>query len=133
MGLMVSLVILIDTNMLLAQIQFNANIIKQLKREDKELVVLTPVLIEIERLAIGRTEDAMAARVAIEVIAKERLRIIEVELKHGDNAIVEYAKLVKSDDMRIAVATNDKALINRLVSKKIPVYRLKQKKLIEKV
>ncbi len=133
MDLMVSLVILIDTNMLLAQVQFNANIIKQLKNEDKELVVLSPVLIEIERLAIGRTEDSMAARVAIEIVAKERLRIIEVQLKSADNAIIEYAKLVKSDGMKIAVATNDNVLIKRLASKKIPVYRLKQKKLIEKV
>ncbi len=125
--------LLIDTNMLLAQVQFNTNIIKQLKKEDKEIVIVMPVLEELEKLAIGQSLDAQAARVAIEILAKEKLRIIEVALKNVDTAILEYAKLVKSDDMHIAVATNDRVLISKLKMAGILVYRLKQKKLIEKV
>lgn len=119
--------------MLLAQVQFNTNIIKQLKKEDKEIVIVMPVLEELEKLAIGQSLDAQAARVAIEILAKEKLRIIEVALKNVDTAILEYAKLVKSDDMHIAVATNDRVLISKLKMAGILVYRLKQKKLIEKV
>lgn len=123
--------ILIDANMLMAQVQFKSDLIRQLKIIDKEIVVLMPVLVELEKLAIGHSNDAQAARVAIEIVAKEKLRIMEVELKSADKALVEYASLAQRDG-KVAVATNDKELMTKLKEHKIPIYRLRQNKIIEK-
>ena len=110
-------VILLDTNMLMAAVQFKA------KWPDKSFT-LSSCIDELEKIALGKKNDSMHARAAIKILKLKKIPIKKTD-KKGDAAILDYALR-----QRCAVATNDKKLIRKLQSKSIKVFHLRQKKLI---
>ncbi len=115
---------LLDTNMLLAIAQFKADVIGELRKHGYVPIILSCVKQELEKLALGRSKDAKAARVALELLEKHDFDYIT---KGGpvDSALLSVAK---SEGW--AVATNDAALIKKLKAQGIMAIRLRQKKML---
>jgi rRNA-processing protein FCF1 len=112
--------VLLDTNFLMVPHQFGVDIFEFLK--DYTLVVLSPCVKELETLSKKKSEDGIAAKIALQLIEKKKVEIVKAE-ENADNAIVEYAK-----KHNIAVATNDKELMKALKTSGIRIIRLRQNK-----
>ncbi|HLD85721.1 MAG TPA: hypothetical protein VI968_04150 [archaeon] len=110
-------VILLDTNMLIAAVQFKA------KWPDKSFT-LSSCVDELEKIALGKKNDSMHARASLKILKLMKIPVENTD-KKGDTAILNYALR-----QRCPVATNDKKLLRKLQSKGIKVFRLRQKKLI---
>ncbi len=105
--------IILDTNFLLIPYQFKINIMAALDKlveSAHELAVGEPVLAELKRLSKGRKKESIAARVALEIIERNKLRIIESNIRAADDWIVEYCKA----NPRTIVCTNDIGIRTRL-------------------
>ena len=86
-----------------------------------ELAVLSPCYEELAKLSSRKGRKGRAARVALMLLEKRNIPVIEVE-GNCDDAIVEYA--VKHG---CAVATADEELIKRLRMNRIEVLNIKGK------
>lgn len=104
---------MLDANALLMPFQFKLNIDSELRRLLGDLPVLVPssVLGELCRSTDPNAKGALALA--------RKYRIVETDLK-GDEAVVKVA-----EEHRAAVLTNDRALIERLRARRIPVIRLR--------
>lgn len=109
--------IVVDTNMLIAQVKFRVNVIEML-RDLGQPVILSSVINEIKKLA----EKQWEARTCLKLI--KELKIVKTR-KKGDESILEYAQKNKC-----IVATNDTKLISKLKKSGIRVARMRQKKYI---
>ncbi len=83
---------------------------------DYSLVMPEPVKIEVQKLSRGRGEEAKAARIALELIERNKVEIVETSRIDGDASIVEVAR--KYEDP--VIATNDKNLRNQFRERSIP-------------
>ncbi|MBI4162552.1 MAG: hypothetical protein HY513_02620 [Candidatus Aenigmarchaeota archaeon] len=110
--------LLLDTNMLLAAVQFKAGVL------EKNSFTLSSCIEELEKISKGKNKDASNARVVLKILEQNKIPVISTH-KKGDAAIMDYA--VRS---KCSVATNDKVLIGKLKEKKVKVYRLRQKKML---
>lgn len=115
---------ILDTNMLLAIGQFKADIFGELEKLGYEPVIPSCVRQELEKISLGRTKHAKAARLAINLLAIKKARYAEAE-GPVDRAILKLAK-----EKGYSVATNDRALILRLKAAGIEVIRMRQKKML---
>ncbi len=116
--------ILLDTNMLLAAVQFKAE-------WPQKAFTLSSCMDELEKiglvdnpLKLQLSKQTMQARATLALVKIKKLNVVKTE-KKGDSAIIDYAVRNKC-----AVATNDKLLIERLKKKSVKVYRLRQKKIL---
>lgn len=121
------MIVILDTNMLMAVEQFGINLFSELdriiKREHKP-VIPKSILNEIQNIyKNGKGENKRAASVALKLA--DKCEEIETE-SQGDDAIIEVAD--KGDTM---VATNDSELIKRLKNNNIPVIILRQQSHLE--
>lgn len=122
--------IILDTNALVYAAKNKVDIQQVLKQKFGLIGIYVPNLVikelkEIAKIA-KKASDREAASVAYQIIKKKRL----TELKlYGptDYAIAEYAV-----EKKAGVLTNDLKLKWILRDKGVPVYHIKQKKLIEK-
>ena len=110
--------LLLDTNMLLAAVQFKADVFSP------KAFTLSSCMDELKKLSKRKSKDGMSAKLILELLNKKKFPIIVAD-KKGDAAIIEYAVRTKC-----SVATNDKDLIERLKQRKVKVYRLRQKKML---
>jgi rRNA-processing protein FCF1 len=93
--------------------------------EDYELITLNPVIEELKKITKSRGKDAVAAKIALELIERKDVKIINTNEKKVDNAIVVIA------DKDTIVATNDRELRQRLKHKSIKTIYLRNKKFLE--
>jgi hypothetical protein len=117
--------IILDSNFLTIPYQFNVDIFEEIKRimeENYELITLDSVVEELKKLKSKKGKDAVAANVALELLKKENVKVINVGKKNVDNAIIEIA------DKNTLVATNDKELRQKLKNKSIESIYLRNKK-----
>ncbi len=114
--------IILDTNFLMLPAQFKIDIFEELK--GSELATFSSCIKELEKIASGRGKDASSAKVALELIKRQKIEILSGG-KNADKAIIDYA--VKN---RCAVATNDKKLLKALKDKGIKILRLRQERVI---
>lgn len=112
--------ILIDTNMFLAVKSLD---VFSALRKHGTLATVSPCVKELERIAKSRKRSASAAKIALSLLKKNRVRVIKAR-KPADPALVSYGK------KGFAVATNDRKLIKALKNNGIKVIRLRQKKLV---
>jgi len=120
--------IILDTNFLTLPHQFNVDIFEEIDRimeEDYELITLNPVIEELKKITKSRGKDAVAAKIALELIERKDVKIINTNEKKVDNAIVVIA------DKDTIVATNDRELRQRLKHKSIKTIYLRNKKFLE--
>ncbi|MCD6558229.1 MAG: hypothetical protein J7K31_04365 [Candidatus Aenigmarchaeota archaeon] len=122
--------IILDTNMLVSAIKFGVDIFGQIEKFGKP-VLLDVCVDEIKKLA---KEGNRNANLALQLIEKKHINIIDSNKKIGANNSVDKIILNVAHRNRWAVATNDKELIKKLRGVGIKVIRLRQKKyLIEAV
>ena len=115
---------LVDTNMLLAIAQFRVDVFGELRKLGYVPAVLSCVFVEAEKICLGKGKDARAAKLALDLLGKKKIELIE---KEGP---VDAALLSVAKENSWAVATNDAALIRKLKASEIPIIRLRQKKLL---
>lgn len=80
------------------------------------LVMPEPVKNEVRKLSRGRGEEAKAARIALELVERQGVEIVETSRKDGDASIVEAARKFEKP----VIATNDKNLRNQFRQRSIP-------------
>ncbi len=103
--------VILDTNFLLIPYQYKINIIKEIERlinEPYELVVPERVIWELKRMLKTKKRSKFAARLALEMIEKNKIKIIPSE-GYVDDFIVNFCKR-----NRCVVCTNDYNLKKRL-------------------
>lgn len=120
--------IILDTNFLTIPYQFKVDIFEEIKKvvpENYELATLDGIIKELENLAKNKGKDSKAARIGLELIEKNQVKIIKTEEKKADDSIVEIS------DENTLVATNDKELRQRLKDKNVKVIYLRSKTRLE--
>lgn len=120
--------IILDTNFLMISYQFKVDIFEEINRimeENYELIVFDKMIEELERISGSKGRDAVAARIALELIKKKEVKIISINEKTVDNAIID------ATDKNTIVATNDKILKEKLKNKNIKTIYLRNKKYLE--
>jgi rRNA-processing protein FCF1 len=116
--------VLVDTNFLLLPHQFGVDIFEYLKCYD--IAVLSPCMMELKKLARKKSRDAVAAKVALQLVKAKNIEIVKSGEKTTDRGILNYAI-----QENCVVATNDKELIKALKKHGIKIIRLKQRKYLE--
>ena len=117
---------LLDTNFLLIPGKFRVDVFRELQGFGKpELFTLDLVVAELNKLASSRGRDSRHARLGLELIKKEGVRILEAR---GTNTDQELERVASEQDL--AVCTQDRALQGRLKKEDILVIFLRQGKLL---
>lgn len=119
--------IILDTNFLTIPYQFNVNIIEEIEcliDEKYEILTTDGVVKELENLSKKSGKDGIAAKIGLEIIKKEYIKIIKTK-GNTDDVLVEIS------DENTIIATNDKILRQRLKSKRIKTIYLRSKKQLE--
>jgi len=105
--------ILLDTSFLISAIKYKIDFLNELKGH--ELVILEPIKIELEKLIKGKKKGNLEAKIALELIEKNKIKIKKTDIKEADDALANENEIV---------ATQDKELKKRL--KKIITIRQKK-------
>jgi len=108
--------ILLDTNFLMIPYTENIEIFQEIERlvpEKYELFTLTGVVEELKRIERdkgSKGRDKIASRIALQLIEKKNIKVIE---SHGrvDRFIIDFAQRNKKD---VIICTNDKRLRKKL-------------------
>lgn len=117
--------IFIDTNMFMLPVQFGLDIFKEIENildEKVEFYVFDQTIKELKEISKSKKKSAVAARVALSLIKKKEVKVIETK-KSVDDALLSLEDVI--------VATNDKALRKRLKAKGIKTIYLRSKKYLE--
>jgi len=123
--------IILDANALFVPLQFNIDIFEELKEllsRNFELVLLSPILNEVQRIARqGSPSRRKQASYALKLA--EKCKLLEVNCEAGtsmDDLILQVAGRCK-----YPVFTNDRQLRNRLRDINMPVIYVRQKSRLE--
>ncbi len=111
--------IILDTNILLAPVQFRADVYTT----EGKLFTLESCINELKRLSKERTKRGGQARIALDMAERNGVAVIKART-NADRTLIEYAK------KGYIIATNDKGLIEQLKNFGHNVIRLKQKKIL---
>ena len=104
--------------------QFRVDVFEELSEFGKpELYTIDLVVKELEKLATRRGKQASHARMGLERLKQEGVKMIFSGSSVADAALLRIAK-----EKHLIVCTQDRALIKRLKSKKISVVTLRQKR-----
>ncbi|MFH1399189.1 MAG: PIN domain-containing protein [Candidatus Woesearchaeota archaeon] len=118
--------IILDTNFLMIPAQFGVDIFTEIARimtENYEIVVLDQTLKELGVVvASGKGRDSQAAKIALDLVAAKRVRVVETKENYVDKAILD---LVEQD--RHIVATQDRDLKKSLRLRGIPIIIMRKK------
>ncbi len=114
--------ILLDTNFLLAPVQFKADVYEQITAD---FFTLDACVEELEKIAKKKTKAGVQAKAALILARTKNVRIVKAAKKNVDEALIEAAK-----QHNYIVATNDRKLIKALKTLDIRILRLRQKKLL---
>ena len=119
--------IILDTNFLTIPYQFNIDIFEEIDRvveDEYELTTLDCVVEELKKLKKSTGKEATAANVALTLIEEKNIKVINTGEKNVD------IKIYRMADENTIVATNDKALRQKLKNKNVKVLYLRSKKRI---
>jgi rRNA-processing protein FCF1 len=122
--------IILDSNALFVPLQFKIDILEELKtllNMSFELVLLSPIRDEIERLA-REGSPKMRKNAAYALKLAEKCRVVEVDAKDvsADEVIVKVAS-----EWKCPVFTNDRPLRKRLRDINVPAIYVRQKSRLE--
>ena len=120
--------VILDTNFLLIPGQFKVDIFAQIHRImdfQYELCIVDKTNIELNKLAVvGKEKDRFASKLALVMVRQKSLKTLH---SFGSKKSVDDI-IVKKSDSNTFVATQDKALRNRLKKKGAKIIGLRQKK-----
>jgi len=118
--------IIIDTNIFMAYGSLKIDIIDQMKSLGfTRLFTIDLVIGELKDISERSLNESKQAKMALDLIDKERIEIIMTYGKNADDEILKKAK-----ELDIPVATSDKELLKRLKEKQIKTISIRQKKLL---
>ena len=110
---------LLDANFLMAVGQFKVDIFTQLRGFGKpEFYTLDSVVKELKKIEGWGGKDGRHAKLALMLIEKKGVEILKSRDVHTDRELNRLAR------MGYTVCTQDKELINGLITKGIEVYRI---------
>jgi len=112
--------ILLDTSFLLTAAKYKVDIFEKLKGH--ELVILDGVKRELETLIKTKKRGKLEARIVLELLKKNKVKIKKSKIKDVDDSLVAE---------KDAIATQDRELKKRLKNRKIITIR--QKRLVKNV
>lgn len=121
--------IILDSNFLFVPIQFQVDIIKELKRvtnRNIEAILLSPVYDEVQTLS---TKRGMKRRVETALKYAENLKLVNCEINPSET--VDDLILRIAVEWNCPVATNDRTLRKKLRDINITVIFLRQKSHLE--
>ncbi len=120
---------LLDTNFLLIPGKFKVDVFRELEAFGRpELFTLDLVVSELGRLASGAGRDASHARLALDLLEKKSVQVLEAR---GKDADMELERIASEQDF--AVCTQDRALQKRLRKEDVTVIFLRQKKVLARL
>jgi rRNA-processing protein FCF1 len=110
-----------DTSALMMPVECDVRVFDELDRllGDVEFVTPAAVIAELESLSVGAGEEATAASVGRDLA--ERCRVVETDVSHADDALVELADRGECE----YVVTNDGPLRDRLLERGVRVIGLR--------
>jgi rRNA-processing protein FCF1 len=115
--------VLLDTNFLLLPHTHHLDVFSELERvipEEHRLLVLSGTLKELTVLSSGGSESAVAARVALALLERKKVEVLESE-GNVDEALLSYSQEHKN----AVVCTNDRNLKKKLKEKRTPIISLR--------
>jgi len=109
----------VDTNALMMPVESDVRLFDELDRllDGYDAVVPESVVAELEKLADGNGEEAVAASVGRDLA--DRCTVVSTDAEYADDAVLELAR-----DCAYAV-TNDRPLRRRLAEADVPVICLR--------
>jgi rRNA-processing protein FCF1 len=120
---------LLDTNFLLIPAEFGVDIFSELGRFGKpELFTLDLVLDELRKLASGQGKASRSARLALELVGRKGVKVME---SNGSNADSEIERI--AGEQEIVVCTQDRELQERLCRKGVMVVIMRQRGYLERL
>ena len=114
--------IILDTNFLIDCLRFNVDIKSELS--GNEIFILDGSIFEIEKIAKRKTKESALARIALEFIAKNNIKILHADEKDVDESLIAYSS------QGYAIATHDSKLRNKLKKLNAKVIFIRQKKYV---
>ncbi len=114
--------IILDANILMAIAQFKVDVFEQLK--GNKLFTITPVIEELKKLSNKKGKNAVAAKVALQLVKKKRLKVL-ISNQKADAALVSYST------RGYRIATQDKVLQKKLKELGMEVIYLRQKRYLD--
>ena len=127
--------IIIDTNFLVSAIRFKIDLFSELQRIcdfKYTICIVDGIIDELEKLAeTGKPKDKIAARISLELIKKEKIKITRISPKNKrvKNVDLLILNLIKEGDF--IVATQDKELKREIKKKRVPLIVLRQKRYLK--
>ncbi len=119
--------IAIDTNIFIYAVRFKIDVFSQLKGE--EICTTESVMEELEKLSKGKSRDAKAAALALQILKKQTdnksITVLPSELSNADDGLLELGK------KGYTIATQDRGLIERLKKENCKIMQIRQKKYLE--
>jgi rRNA-processing protein FCF1 len=118
--------VLLDTNALMMPVECDVRVFDELDRvlEAPEPVVPAACVAELEQLAEGQGEEAVAASVGRDLA--DRCEQVPHREEYADDAVVEVATRDSAEGATVdCVATNDADLRDRLLARDVPVIGLR--------
>jgi len=115
--------VILDSSAVMMPFEFSIELEEELTRllGKYRIIMLTPILRELEYLSKhGKGKKKSIAKASLKLV--ENYEIMDVDEKHGDNAIFYMAKKLKA-----IVVTNDKELKKRLQKIAVSVVYLREK------
>ncbi len=115
--------IVLDANFLMVPAQFKLDIFEEIRRimnEPYDLITMSPVAGELQKIASGKSKDAGTARVALELIKIHNVKVIDASGR-ADAAIMKIC------DRNTVVCTQDKRLQNALKKKGVRILAMRKK------
>ena len=94
--------IILDTNFLMAVAQFKIDVFEQLRGHD--IYVINTVTRELREQSKGRSKDAKAALLALDLIENKDLKMLNTNEKNADKSLILYSK------RGYVIATQDRKL-----------------------
>jgi rRNA-processing protein FCF1 len=120
---------LLDTNFLLAPGKHKVDVFRELERFGKpELYTIDLVVKELEKLSRGKGKDGSHARLALELLEKKKIRVLDTG---GTSADLEIERIASEEGF--AVCTQDRELRERLSREDVIVIFLRQKRILAKM
>jgi len=113
--------IILDANFLVSAVQFKVDIFSELK--GNELFTLDKIIEEIEKISEGTGNNAIAAKVALDLTSRKDLKILESR-NDVDSSLLFYSK------QGYAIATQDAILKDKLKKIGGKVIYIRQKKYV---
>jgi rRNA-processing protein FCF1 len=118
--------VLLDTNALMLPVECDVRVFDELERvlDDPEPLVPAACVAELEKLADGAGEEAVAASVGRDLA--DRCEQVPHREQYADDAVVEIATREADAGPTVdCVATSDRALRDRLLARDVPVIGLR--------